>query len=94
MGTSYLYILTWFVKHISYAVSMTEFLYGKNIYLWKDRLQQQKEFPSNILSLSESTDIWIFLTLIGNCYVNTCNKCIYHNTHITVAHTMGADRYQ
>ena len=55
-----------FVKHISYAVSMTElFILGRIIYLWKDSLTTaKKNFHQTSYRFLMAADIWIFLTLV------------------------------
>ena len=82
-----------FVKHISYAVSMTElFILGRIIYLWKDSLTTaKKNFHQTSYRFLMAADIWIFLTLVLAIAMSIPAINVYtHGTHITVAHTMGA----
>lgn len=82
-----------FVKHISYAVSMTElFILGRIIYLWKDSLTAaKKNFHQTSYRFLIAADIWIFLTLVLAIAMSIPAINVYtHGTHITVAHTMGA----
>lgn len=82
-----------FVKHISYAVSMTElFILGRIIYLWKDSLTAaKKNFHQTSYRFLMAADIWIFLTLVLAIAMSIPAINVYtHGTHITVAHTMGA----
>jgi nitric oxide reductase subunit B len=82
-----------YVKHISYAVSMTElFIFGRIIYLWKSSLSEAKKY-SHIISYRFlfSVDVWVFLTLCLAIFMSVPGINVYtHGTHITVAHTMGA----
>ena len=82
-----------FIKHISYAVSMTElFILGRIIYLWKDSLTAaKKNFHQTSYRFLMAADIWIFLTLVLAIAMSIPAINVYtHGTHITVAHTMGA----
>jgi nitric oxide reductase subunit B len=82
-----------FVKHISYAVSMTELLIlGRMLYQWKSALDiAKKHFYQSSYRFLLAADIWILLTLLLAIAMSIPAINIYtHGTHITVAHTMGA----
>lgn len=82
-----------FIKHISYAVSMTElFILGRIIYLWRASLTEaRKNFYHISYRFLAAADLWIFLTLILAIAMSVPAINVYtHGTHITVAHTMGA----
>lgn len=82
-----------YVKHISYAVSMTElFILGRIIYLWRASLSTaKKHFYSFSYRFLAAADVWIFLTLLLAIFMSVPAINVYtHGTHITVAHTMGA----
>lgn len=82
-----------FVKHIGYAVSMTElFILGRIIWQWKSTLSTaQKHYHHNTYRLLLAADIWVFLTLTLAIIMSVPAINLYtHGTHITVAHTMGA----
>lgn len=82
-----------YIKHISYAVSMTElFILGRIIYLWKSSLTEaRKNFYHISYRFLAAADLWIFLTLVLAIAMSIPAINVYtHGTHITVAHTMGA----
>lgn len=82
-----------FVKHISYAVSMTElFILGRIIFQWRSTVSNaQKNYHHTAYRFLMAADIWIFLSLILAIAMSIPAINIYtHGTHITVAHTMGA----
>jgi nitric oxide reductase subunit B len=82
-----------FVKHISYAVSMTElFILGRIIWQWKSSVSTaRKHYHHTAYRFLMAADIWIFLTLILAIAMSIPAINVYtHGTHITVAHTMGA----
>ncbi|MGB4844424.1 MAG: cbb3-type cytochrome c oxidase subunit I [Ferruginibacter sp.] len=82
-----------FVKHISYAVSMTElFILGRIIWQWKSSVSTaRKHYHHTAYRFLMAADIWIFLTLILAVAMSIPAINVYtHGTHITVAHTMGA----
>lgn len=82
-----------YVKHLSYAVSMTElFIFGRIIYLWKSSLTEaQKNFHKDSYMFLIAADVWVFLTLAVAIFMSVPAFNVYtHGTHITVAHTMGA----
>ena len=82
-----------YIKHISYAVSMTEIiLLGRIIYLWRDSLSAAKKyFYQTTYRFLVAADAWIFLTLaLAICMSIPAINLYTHGTHITVAHTMGA----
>lgn len=82
-----------FIKHISYAVSMTElFILGRIIWQWKSSVSTaRKHFHHTAYRFLIAADIWILLTLILAIAMSIPAINVYtHGTHITVAHTMGA----
>jgi nitric oxide reductase subunit B len=82
-----------YIKHISYAVSMTElFIIGRIIYKWKDTLTDaQRHFHLAPFRFLLAADVWVFLTLLLATAMSIPAINVYtHGTHITVAHTMGA----
>lgn len=82
-----------YIKHISYAVSMTElFILGRIIYQWKSTLSLAKKyFHLTAYRFLAAADVWIFLTLLLAIFMSIPGINVYtHGTHITVAHTMGA----
>lgn len=82
-----------FVKHISYAVSMTELLIlGRIIFQWRSSVSTvRKHYHHIAYRFIMAADIWIFLTLILAIAMSVPAINVYtHGTHITVAHTMGA----
>jgi len=81
------------VKHISYAVSMTElFILGRIIWQWRSTLTTaRKHYHNTTYRFIVAADIWIFLTLALAIAMSVPAINVYtHGTHITVAHTMGA----
>lgn len=82
-----------YVKHIGYAVSMTELiLLARIIYLWKSSLTTAKKHL-HILSYKFiiAADVWIFITLGLAIAMSVPALNIYmHGTHVIVGHTMGA----
>lgn len=82
-----------YVKHISYAVSMTELvLLGRMIYKWKSSLTTaQKYFHREGYRFIAAADVWVFLNLMLAIAMSVPVINVYtHGTHITVAHSMGA----
>jgi len=82
-----------FIKHISYAVSMTElFILGKIIWQWRSSVNTaRKHYHHTAYRFLMAADIWIFLTLALAIAMSIPAINVYtHGTHITVAHTMGA----
>ncbi|MBK9530885.1 MAG: cbb3-type cytochrome c oxidase subunit I [Chitinophagaceae bacterium] len=82
-----------FIKHISYAVSMTElFIIGRIIWQWRSTVSTaRKHFHHTAYRFIVAADIWIFLTLALAIAMSIPAVNVYtHGTHITVAHTMGA----
>lgn len=82
-----------YIKHISYAVSMTElFILGRIIYLWKSSLSTAKKyFYESSYRFLIAADFWVFATLLLAIAMSVPAINVYtHGTHITVAHTMGA----
>ncbi len=82
-----------FIKHVSYAVSMTElFILGRIILTWRSSLDIAKKYYHNTAyRFLLAADIWVFLTLSLAIAMSipVINRYT-HGTHITVAHTMGA----
>jgi nitric oxide reductase subunit B len=82
-----------YIKHISYAVSMTElFVLGRIIFNWRASVSiAKKNFHKTAYRFLVAADAWIFLTLILAIIMSVPGINLYtHGTHITVAHTMGA----
>lgn len=82
-----------FIKHISYAVSMTElFILGHIIYQWRSSVSTaRKNYHQAAYRFLLAADIWIVLTLVLAIAMSVPAINLYtHGTHITVAHTMGA----
>ncbi len=82
-----------FIKHISYAVSMTELIIlGRIIWQWRSTVSTaRKHFHHTAYRFIVAADIWIFLTLALAIAMSIPAVNVYtHGTHITVAHTMGA----
>ena len=82
-----------YIKHISYAVSMTElFIIGRIIFKWKTTVTAAKQHLHQLaFRFLFAADIWIFLTLFLAILMSIPGINLYtHGTHITVAHTMGA----
>ncbi len=81
-----------YVKHISYAVSMTELIIlGRIIYKWKASLSAaQKHFYRPGYRFLASAEVWIFLNLLLAILMSVPALNVYtHGTHVTVAHAMG-----
>ncbi len=81
-----------YVKMISYAISMTEWiLIGNMILQWRKTLSKSELLNYDFsVRFMTSADIWIFLNLVlavlmSIPYINLFT----HGTHITVAHSMG-----
>jgi len=82
-----------FIKHISYAVSMTElFILGRIIWKWRSSVTEaRKKFHFIAYRFLMAADIWIFLSLLLAIIMSVPAVNVYtHGTFITVAHTMGA----
>jgi len=82
-----------YVKHIGYAVSMTELiLFARIIYLWRDSLSSiQRNYHLLSYKFIMAADIWIFVTLGLAIAMSVPALNIYmHGTHVVVGHTMGA----
>jgi nitric oxide reductase subunit B len=81
-----------YVKHISYAVSMTElFILGNMIFRWRNTVSTAlKHFHHTAYRFLIAADVWIFLNLLLAIAMSIPGINVYtHGTHITVAHTMG-----
>lgn len=82
-----------YIKHIGYAVSMTElFILGRIIWQWRSSLSTaRRHYYHTAYRFLLAADIWIFLTLMLAIAMSIPAINVYtHGTHITVAHTMGA----
>lgn len=82
-----------FIKHIGYAISMTELLiFGRIILQWRSTLStSRKHIHLTAFRFILAADVWIFLTLVLAIIMSVPAINLYtHGTHITVAHTMGA----
>ncbi len=82
-----------YVKHIAYAVSMTEiFLFGRIIYLWRSSVSTaKKHFHFRPYQFLVAADVWVFMTLGLAIAMSVPALNLYmHGTHVVVAHTMGA----
>lgn len=82
-----------YVKHIGYAVSMTELiLFARIIWLWKDSLSSiQKNYHLLTYKFIMAADIWVFITLgLAICMSVPALNIYMHGTHVVVGHTMGA----
>lgn len=81
-----------YIKHISYAVSMTElFILGRIIFQWRSSLSNaKKNFHLTPYRFLVAADVWIFLNLTLAIAMSVPGINVFtHGTHITVAHTMG-----
>lgn len=81
-----------YIKHISYAVSMTElFILGRIIFTWKGTISTaKKNFHKTAYRFLLAADGWIFLNLLLAITMSIPGINVYtHGTHITVAHSMG-----
>lgn len=81
-----------YIKHISYAVSMTElFILGRIIFQWRSSLTNaKKNFHHTPYRFLVAADVWIFLNLTLAIAMSVPGINVFtHGTHITVAHTMG-----
>lgn len=82
-----------YVKHIGYAVSMTELLIlGRIIFKWRASVSTaKKHFHQTSYRFLAAADVWIFLNLLLAIAMSIPGINAYtHGTHITVAHAMGA----
>ncbi|HQQ94097.1 MAG TPA: cbb3-type cytochrome c oxidase subunit I [Bacteroidia bacterium] len=81
-----------YVRHLGYAVSMTEWIiFIKILYDWKKAVdvahQQAHHFSYRFLL---AADVWVFLNLFQALLMSipAVNR-LTHGTHVTVAHAMG-----
>lgn len=82
-----------YVKHIAYAVSMTELiLFARIIYLWRAALDTaHKHYHIMSYKFIMSADFWVFITLgLAICMSVPALNIYMHGTHVVVGHTMGA----
>jgi len=88
----YIVPVTPWVRYVSYAISMTEWIILFHIiYSWKKSLpQKQKETFSLAYRFLAMADVWIFLNLVlALLFSIPAINLFTHGTHITVAHAMG-----
>lgn len=81
------------IRHLSYAISMTELLIlAKIIWNWKQSVDDAKKDLHNLsYRFIIASDIWIFLNLTLALLISVPAINIFtHGTHITVAHAMGS----
>ncbi len=81
-----------FIKHISYAVSMTELvIFGRILFKWQSTVSDaRKLFHQTAYRFLVAADVWVFLSLGLAILMSIPAINVYtHGTHITVAHTMG-----
>lgn len=81
-----------YVRHIAYAISMTELLlFGRIIYQWKSSLKTAKKyFHIEAYRFLIAADVWVFLSLGLAIAMSIPSLNIYmHGTHVVVGHTMG-----
>lgn len=79
-----------YVRYISYAVSMTEWIiFIKILADWK-KSQPETEVKSMTTKLLRYADLWVFINLGLALLMSIPAINLYtHGTHITVAHSMG-----
>ena len=80
------------IRYVSYAISMTEWIVlASIIYNWKRSvLKVEKENHPMAYRFLLSTDLWIFLNIIlALLFSIPAINFFTHGTHITVAHSMG-----
>lgn len=85
-----------YIKHVSYAISMTElFILGRIIFNWRASASAAKmNFHKTAYRFLVAADAWIFLTLLLAIIMSVPGINLYtHGTHITVAHTMGGNNW-
>lgn len=81
-----------YVRIVSYAVSMTEWVFFvKIVYNWKKTIEGLKlhmnYFPFRFLI---ATEFWVFVNMTQAIFMSIPVLNIYtHGTHVTVAHSMG-----
>lgn len=81
-----------YVKHISYAVSMTElYIIGRIIWKWKSSVSEaRKHYHILAYRFIMYADVWVFLNLGLAILMSIPGINVFtHGTHVTVAHTMG-----
>lgn len=81
------------IRHFSYAISMTELLIlAKIIINWKNSLEDaKKDIHITPYRFLVASDVWVFLNLTLALVISVPAINIYtHGTHITVAHAMGS----
>lgn len=81
-----------YVRHIGYAVSMTEWVFFiKIIYNWRKQVSDiQKHYHYFPYKFIMASDFWVFLNMGQAILMSIPSINIYtHGTHVTVAHAMG-----
>ena len=82
-----------YIKHIGYAVSMTELIIlGRIIYKWRGTLSTHQKHKHHLaFRFLMAADYWIFFNVFLATLISIPAINVYtHGTHITVAHVMGA----
>ena len=80
------------IRHVAYAISMTEWIVlASIIYNWKRSvLKVEKENHPMAYRFLLATDFWIFINIIlALLFSIPAINFFTHGTHITVAHSMG-----
>ncbi len=81
------------IRHVSYAISMTEWLIFISIIQgFKQKMKEQEKYKHLITyRFLIASEYWVFLNLILALFMSIPAINRYtHGTHITVAHAMGA----
>jgi nitric oxide reductase subunit B len=81
-----------YIRYISYAVSMTEWIFFvKIIYNWKKSIREAKSlYPIYPYRFLIAADFWVFINMGQAVLMSIPILNIYtHGTHVTVAHSMG-----
>lgn len=82
-----------YIKHVGYAVSMTELIIlGRIIYKWRGTLSTHQKHKHHLaFRFLMAADYWIFFNVFLASLISIPAINVYtHGTHITVAHAMGA----
>jgi len=81
-----------YIRHIAYAVSMTEWIFFIRIlYQWRKQVSEAKRlyhyYPYRFLM---AADFWVFVNMGQAILMSVPALNLYtHGTHVTVAHAMG-----
>jgi nitric oxide reductase subunit B len=81
------------IRHVSYAISMTELIFFINIvYTFKQKLSDQRKYRHLLTyRFLSAAEYWGLLNIILVLFISVPAINRYtHGTHITVAHAMGA----